>query len=171
MLVEYNLIEKHGAVGRSWCVRRWTGKYSKNTILDQMEAAFDSNPSSYEIKSELSNCCFGIGVVYLAKHVPSQQFVAVKKFQMDKAKEESNLIRVRFGDKFSLSECGMICNALFCRRKYWRCVNLIVTMCCHCIQLLSRTPMCTWYHRLCVTILAAMRWIAILPQVSPWPKQ
>lgn len=61
-----------------------------------MEAAFDSNPSSYEIKSELSNCCFGIGIVYLAKHVPSQQFVAVKKFQMDKAKEESNLIRVRF---------------------------------------------------------------------------
>lgn len=63
-------------------------------LIGQMEAAFDSNPTSYEIKSELSNCCFGIGVVYLAKHVPSQQFVAVKKFQMDKAKEESNLIRV-----------------------------------------------------------------------------
>lgn len=58
-----------------------------------METVFDSNPSNYECKSELSNCCFGIGIVYLAKHVPSQQFVAVKKFQMDKAKEESNLIR------------------------------------------------------------------------------
>lgn len=57
-------------------------------------AAFDSNPSNYEFKSELSNCCFGIGVVYLAKYVPTQQFVAVKKFQMDKAKEETNLIRV-----------------------------------------------------------------------------
>lgn len=61
---------------------------------DSMEPSLDSNPSNYEIKSELSSCCFGIGIVYLAKHVPSQQFVAVKKFEMDKAKEESNLIRV-----------------------------------------------------------------------------
>lgn len=71
-----------------------------------MEAALDSNPTNYEIKSELSNCCFGIGVVYLAKYVPSQQFVALKKFQMDKAKEESNLIRVsvfHFGIFFLLS--------------------------------------------------------------------
>lgn len=60
-----------------------------------MEAAvLDSNPSNYEFKSELSNCCFGIGIVYAAKYVPTQQFVAIKKFQMDKAKEESNLIRV-----------------------------------------------------------------------------
>lgn len=59
-----------------------------------METALDANPSNYEIKSELSSCCFGIGVVYLAKHVPTQQFVAVKKFQMDKAREENNLIRV-----------------------------------------------------------------------------
>lgn len=67
----------------------------------------DANPSNYEIKAELSSCCFGIGVVYLAKHVPSQQFVAVKKFQMDKAKEESNLIRV--------SICQLIMN------KVWIC--------------------------------------------------
>lgn len=59
-----------------------------------MEVALDANPANYEIKSELSSCCFGIGVVYIAKHVPTQQFVAVKKFQMDKAKEESNFIRV-----------------------------------------------------------------------------
>lgn len=63
-------------------------------MKDPMESVLDSNSSNYEIKSELSNCCFGIGIVYLAKHVPSQQFVAIKKFQMDKAKEESNLIRV-----------------------------------------------------------------------------
>lgn len=63
-------------------------------MKDPMESVLDSNPSNYEIKSELSNCCFGIGIVYLAKHAPTQQFVAIKKFQMDKAKEESNLIRV-----------------------------------------------------------------------------
>lgn len=59
-----------------------------------MEPVLDANPSNYEIKSEVSSCCFGIGTVYIAKHVPTQQFVAIKKFQMDKAKEESNLIRV-----------------------------------------------------------------------------
>lgn len=70
----------------------------------EMEAAaLDSNPSSYEIKSELSSCCFGIGIVYLARHVPTQQFVAVKKFQMDKAKEETNLIRVCVGGVFPLA--------------------------------------------------------------------
>lgn len=61
---------------------------------NEMEAVFGSNPNEYEIKTELSRCCFGIGTVYLAKHVGSQQYVAVKKFQMDKAKEEANLIRV-----------------------------------------------------------------------------
>lgn len=63
-----------------------------------MEAVFGSNPNEYEIKTELSRCCFGIGTVYLAKHVGSQQYVAVKKFQMDKAKEEANLIRVNNND-------------------------------------------------------------------------
>lgn len=59
-----------------------------------MEIVYDSNPNEYEIKTELSSCCFGIGTVHLAKHTPSQQFVTLKKFQMDKAKEESNLIKV-----------------------------------------------------------------------------
>lgn len=77
-------------------------QYQIGWMKDPMESVLDLNPSNYEIKSELSNCCFGIGIVYLAKHAPSQQFVAIKKFQMDKAKEESNLIRVSqfFGGKF-----------------------------------------------------------------------
>lgn len=59
-----------------------------------METVFGSNPNEYEIKNELSRCCFGIGTVYLAKHVVSQRYVALKKFQMDKAKDEASLIRV-----------------------------------------------------------------------------
>lgn len=55
---------------------------------------FGSDPNEYEIKTELASCCYGIGTVYLAKHGPSQQFVALKKIQMDRAKEESNLVRV-----------------------------------------------------------------------------
>lgn len=62
--------------------------------MNQMETVFGSNPNEYEIKAELSSCCFGIGTVYLAKHKTSQQFAALKKFQMDKAKDESNLILV-----------------------------------------------------------------------------
>lgn len=56
---------------------------------------YGSTLTDYEVKTEINSCCFGIGTVYLAKHLPSQQFVALKKYQMDKAKEESNLIRVR----------------------------------------------------------------------------
>lgn len=55
---------------------------------------FGSNPTEYDIKTELASCCYGIGTIYLAKHRPTQQFVALKKIQMDRAKEESNLIRV-----------------------------------------------------------------------------
>lgn len=55
---------------------------------------FGSNPNEYEIKAELARCCYGLGTVYLAKHRPTQQYVALKKIHMDRAKEESNLIRV-----------------------------------------------------------------------------
>lgn len=55
---------------------------------------FHSDPKDYEIKAELASCCHGIGTVYLAKHKNSREFVALKRFKMDKAKEESNAIRV-----------------------------------------------------------------------------
>lgn len=56
---------------------------------------FGSDPSDYVLKSELANCCNGIGTVYLAKHKPSDQFISIKKFKMDRAKLEENiLIRV-----------------------------------------------------------------------------
>lgn len=57
---------------------------------------FGSNPTEYEIKTELASCCYGIGTIYLAKHRPTQQFVALKKIQMDRAKEESHSICVSF---------------------------------------------------------------------------
>lgn len=95
---------------------------------DPMEPTLDSNPSNYEIKSELSGCCFGIGVVYFAKHVPSQQCVAVKKFQMDKAKEESNLIRVsnsgHFSPFISAESLRMRCNTNMPGEK-WILIQLI----------------------------------------------
>lgn len=61
---------------------------------------FGSDPSDYVFKSELATCCKGIGTVYLAKHKPSDEFIAVKKFKMDRAKLDENiLIRVsRIGE-------------------------------------------------------------------------
>lgn len=62
---------------------------------------FGSNLSDYVLKSELATCCNGIGSVYLAKHRPSNEFIAVKKFKMDRAKLEENiLIRVSGKSKF-----------------------------------------------------------------------
>lgn len=63
---------------------------------------FGSTPDEYEIKTELATCCYGLGTVYLAKHRPSQQFVALKKIQLDRAKGESNSIRVSSRDLNSL---------------------------------------------------------------------
>lgn len=130
---------------------------------------FSSSPNEYEIKTELSSCCFGIGTVYLTKHRPSQQFVALKKFQMDKAKEESNLIRVcHLGshDKSLISHPFSpfaMCTEF--RRKFCQCVNSIHRTYCHCTQPSSTNWMCTWYRRLCVTIRAAMQWTPTFPPV------
>lgn len=56
---------------------------------------FGYDPSDYILKSELATCCNGIGIVYLAKHKPSNEFISIKKFKMDRAKlEENTLIRV-----------------------------------------------------------------------------
>ena len=55
---------------------------------------FGSNPNDYEIKTELAVCCYGIATVFLAKHRPSGDLVAVKRFKMDKAGEENALIKV-----------------------------------------------------------------------------
>lgn len=56
---------------------------------------FEANNSHYNIISILGQCCDGVGVVYLAKHTPTGQMVAIKKFNMDKVKDEVNLIEVR----------------------------------------------------------------------------
>ncbi|XP_017777233.1 PREDICTED: STE20-related kinase adapter protein alpha isoform X2 [Nicrophorus vespilloides] len=53
---------------------------------------YDANNENYKTISILSQCCQGIGTVHLAKHLSSGQMVAIKKFNMDKAKDEINLI-------------------------------------------------------------------------------
>lgn len=72
---------------------------------------FGSNPDEYELKTELASCCYGIGTVYLAKHRPTQQFVALKKIQMDRVKEESNAIRV--SARAECIECIQLVTGIF----------------------------------------------------------
>lgn len=67
---------------------------------------YGSDPKDYEIKAELATCCHGIGTVYLAKHKGSREFVALKRFKMDKAKEEANLIRVSICEPQNRSRGG-----------------------------------------------------------------
>lgn len=60
---------------------------------------FGSDPNDYVLKSELATCCNGIGTVYLARHKPSNEYISIKKFQMDRAKLEENiLIRVSWSE-------------------------------------------------------------------------
>ncbi|XP_055374145.1 putative serine/threonine-protein kinase STE20-like [Condylostylus longicornis] len=54
---------------------------------------FGCDPKSYDLKVELAKCCNNIGTVFLARHIPNGEYVAVKKYRIDFAREESNLIR------------------------------------------------------------------------------
>lgn len=55
---------------------------------------FETDSSHYKTISILGHCCDGLAIVHLAKHIPSDTLVAVKKFNMDKAREEALLIQV-----------------------------------------------------------------------------
>lgn len=68
---------------------------------------FGADPREYEIKGELSTCCYGIGYVYIAKHKVTREFVALKRFKMDNAKEESNLIRVSDYEHANVGDDGI----------------------------------------------------------------
>nr|CAD7439270.1 unnamed protein product [Timema bartmani] len=54
---------------------------------------FESNPAHYQTCSTLSTCYEEVAVVQLARHLPSGSLVAVKKFNMDRPKEEASLIQ------------------------------------------------------------------------------
>lgn len=55
---------------------------------------YETNISKYVTFSVLGQGYNSAAVVYLAKHNPSNTMVAIKKINMDRAKEEANLIQV-----------------------------------------------------------------------------
>lgn len=62
---------------------------------------FEPDNSQYKTISILGSCCDDLAVVHLSKHVPSDTLVVIKKFNMDKAKEEALLIQVIFLPKIN----------------------------------------------------------------------
>lgn len=50
---------------------------------------FGNDISDFDIKAELAVCYNKIGFVYLAQHKTTNEYVALKKYILDKAKDES----------------------------------------------------------------------------------
>jgi hypothetical protein len=54
---------------------------------------FEADPAHYQLCSVLGHCCESIATVHLARHLPSGTLVAVKKFNLEKSKQEASLIQ------------------------------------------------------------------------------
>lgn len=50
--------------------------------------------SHYQTGRILGKCCDDVGTINLCHHIPSGTMVVIKKFNMDRAKEEASLIEV-----------------------------------------------------------------------------
>lgn len=64
-----------------------------DVIIEKM-VTYETNISKYVTFSVLGQGYCGAAVVYLAKHNPSSTMVAIKKINMDRAKEEASLVQV-----------------------------------------------------------------------------
>lgn len=55
---------------------------------------YDTNPRNYQICALLGECLTNIGTVYVAKHLPSETTVAVKKYHLERvSREETKYIQ------------------------------------------------------------------------------
>lgn len=54
---------------------------------------FEADPAHYQLCSVLGHCCENIATVHLARHRTSGTMVAVKKFNLEKSKQEASLIQ------------------------------------------------------------------------------
>ncbi|KAK7791118.1 hypothetical protein R5R35_003772 [Gryllus longicercus] len=54
---------------------------------------FEPDPSHYQSCGALATCCEGAGSVHLARHLPSGNLVALKKFNMERAGDDAALVQ------------------------------------------------------------------------------
>lgn len=55
---------------------------------------YEADISKYETISTLGQCFEGMAVVHLAKHNPSGTMVALKRFNIDRMKQDIHLVEV-----------------------------------------------------------------------------
>ncbi|XP_034243145.1 STE20-related kinase adapter protein alpha isoform X2 [Thrips palmi] len=60
---------------------------------DNLGGVFGPDPTQYAMTSVLGQCCDDAGQVYLAVYLPTNTPIALKKFNMDKAKDEMDNIQ------------------------------------------------------------------------------
>lgn len=56
---------------------------------------FEAKDEFYKPLSVLGSCSENNGIVQLARHIPSQQVIAIKRYNVDKLKEDAYLIQVK----------------------------------------------------------------------------
>lgn len=56
---------------------------------------FEVGDRYYSTVSILGQCWNGFAIVHLAKHVPSGIMVAIKRYNVDKARDDASLVQVR----------------------------------------------------------------------------
>lgn len=61
---------------------------------------FNPDINDYQLTSIITECCGGVAVVYSALYKPSNQNVALKRYFVDKTKENAALIQVRMNCTF-----------------------------------------------------------------------
>lgn len=55
---------------------------------------FSQNSAEYTIQSELATCCNGIATVLMAQYKPTGEFVSIKKYKLDKTKDEKDNLHI-----------------------------------------------------------------------------
>lgn len=74
-------------------VQRFCCFMAEEQDITNKMVTYEANNDKYCFMSILGSCCNGLGVVQLARHLTSRQMVAIKRFNMDRAKEEASLIQ------------------------------------------------------------------------------
>lgn len=56
--------------------------------------SFEASTENYDVWSPLGSVCGGKGTVWVARHKPSNNHVALKIYELDKCEDEFELIQV-----------------------------------------------------------------------------
>lgn len=90
-----------------------TASSSPLACQNDSDFMFGSDSNSYLVTSVLGQCCGDIGQIYLAIYLPSNTPIALKKFNLDKVKDEMENIQVRR----QVCQCFLVTNQFYLNLK------------------------------------------------------